>query len=70
MTRRAGAQVYLVAVNLEDRAADAAFTLSGLRSGTAVVLFEDRVVSFADGVLTDAFDAHERHVYRIEMPEG
>jgi len=65
MTRRVGSNVYLISVNLEDRAVDATFALSDMDRADAVVLFEDRVVRLESGSLKDAFAPHQRHVYRL-----
>ena len=66
-TRRVGTEVYLIAVNIEDRRMEARFALALTGAADAVVLFEDRVVRMADGVVSDLFDSYERHVYRIHQ---
>ncbi|NOY81407.1 MAG: hypothetical protein GXP31_10440 [Kiritimatiellaeota bacterium] len=63
-TRSSGTNRYLLAVNLEDRPVTTAFSVAGAKNADAVVLFEDRTVRIADGVLRDAFGPHQRRVYR------
>ncbi len=63
-TRSSGTDRYLLAVNLEDRPVDAAFSIAGAKNAEAVVLFEDRGVRIKDGVLRDAFGPYQRRVYR------
>jgi hypothetical protein len=65
-TRRVGAQLYLVAVNLENRPADAKFQIPKLDQTDAVVLFEDRTVAVQSEAIVDRFDPYARHVYRLE----
>jgi hypothetical protein len=64
--RRVGSQVYLLAVNVEDRAVTGKFRLmSDVGGRNAVVLFEDRVLGMDSDVLADEFAPFARHVYRL-----
>ncbi len=63
-SRACGSDRYLLAVNLEDRPIEAAFSIDGAKNADAVVLFEERAAKITGGVLRDAFAPHERHVYR------
>ena len=67
-TRRVGADIYLLAVNLSKRPVTAEFSLEGMRTTDALVLFEGRMTRVIDGVLTETFAPHQRHVYRIFVP--
>jgi hypothetical protein len=67
VVRRTGAQVCLVAVNLENQAVAAKFQIGGLEQATGVVLFENRNVDVKSAVFTDDFAPHARHVYRFEL---
>jgi len=65
LTRRHGGKIYLITVNIENRPATASFRLPG-GVKTAGVLFENRQLKVADGVLKDDYAPHERHVYSFE----
>ncbi len=67
-TRRVGADVYLIAVNLENRPVNARFTLPGANDSTAVVVFENKMARFEGGMLAVAFEPHQRVVYRLNIP--
>ncbi len=68
-TRRVGSEVYLIAVNSEDRPVEATFIVSGLGSREGVQLFEEQVVAFTDDSLKTQFAPHARQVYRVSLPE-
>ena len=67
-TKRVGAFVYIIAVNLEDKADNnVRFDVPGLSEKNAVVLFEDRAIEMKNGIIADNFNKHERHVYRVKL---
>jgi hypothetical protein len=68
--RRVGRQLYVLCVNVEDQPVDARLQLD-LPPGVSdtLVLFEDRMVTVKDGLLSDTFAPHQRHVYRLNLAE-
>jgi hypothetical protein len=67
-SRRVGDEIYILAVNLEDKAADVRFELDQpLDFKTCEVLFEDRMLSLQTSVLQDKFEPYQRHVYRLKI---
>jgi len=55
---------YLLAVNAKNRAEAFACSIPGL-DGTVEVLWEDRTAEVEEGMLRDAFQPYEVHVYRF-----
>ena len=68
-TRRVGSDVYLIAVNLENRPVEATFSVAGADAEEAVVLFEERMARFEKGALKTTFAPHARQVYRVTLSE-
>jgi Beta-galactosidase len=65
MVKRAGGFTYLFAVNPTRNQGNAAFTLSGLSSGTVTVLGEGRSLTMSGGGFTDNFAGYGVHLYKI-----
>lgn len=66
VVRRAGAQIYLIAVNLEPQAVSAKFQIEWFGQTEGAVMFESRTANIKSGMLADEFAPHARHVYRFE----
>ena len=69
LTKRHRGDTYLIACNVaKEPLGNVTIAipkeLAGRRS-KAEVLFEDRKVPLSNGILTDTFAGHERHVYRV-----
>ena len=70
ITRKLGDTVLVAACNIvETPLGKVTFTLpkSLPQSGTVEVLYENRTLPLEDGVLTDDFAGHTRHLYRITV---
>jgi hypothetical protein len=68
MTRKLDGKVYIIAVNIEDREADAIVKLpTEFNYASEVsVKFEGRTINVTNGGFSDKFKPFERHVYCIE----
>ena len=72
MTRRLGDSLYIISVNLENKAVESSVILPENFNGArkAEVLFEDRKVNIANARLSDNYAPHQRHVYKIDINQG
>ncbi len=68
LARRHDGALYLIAVNMERKPADARLTLPGAPDAGGVAIGEDRAVTLSAGVLSDRFEPYGVHVYRLPAP--
>jgi len=69
MTRTRDGEWYVLSCNIDAKPlAKVTYALpkSATRSGTIEVLYEDRTIPFENGVFTDNYAPHTRHIYRIK----
>ncbi len=73
LVKRRGSELFVLAVGLFDRPAQARFSLAeALRAGVAarvVVQGEERELELRDGAFADEFAPHAVHVYRLEASD-
>lgn len=68
MTRKYDGYVYVITVNLEDKAFETSVTLPiGFYEGDVEVMFENRSIKLDEGSFKDDYKAHRRHVYRVKV---
>jgi hypothetical protein len=67
MVKRLKGETTICAVGMRNRAASAAFTLTGLlrTAGSVEVLGESRTLPVRDGRFTDTFQPYDVHLYRV-----
>jgi len=66
LVKQHGGDTYVFAVEMQEEAAHATFTVAGLAGkAMAEVLGEDRTIEVTDGVFADEFAPHAVHLYRI-----
>ncbi len=67
MARRAGGATYLFAVGMRNAAADATFTVPGIKGPAEVeVLGESRTLKCTDGRFQDSFSPYAVHLYKMK----
>jgi hypothetical protein len=70
-SRRHGGHLYVFAVAMRERKADATFRVRGVpRSASVEVLYENRRIPIRDGRFADAFAPWGVHIYRIARAEA
>jgi hypothetical protein len=68
MTRKHEGYVYIISVNLENKALETTVTLPiGSYEGDVEAMFENRSIKLVDGAFKDVYQPHQRHVYRIKV---
>jgi hypothetical protein len=70
MIRVHGGSLYLFAVEMEGRRADARLAMQNVNSTEAEVLGENRQATILNGAVVDVFPKYGVHIYRIPLPIG
>jgi hypothetical protein len=65
MVKRHGGDIYVFAVNMERRAAEAKLALADVGGSRALVVGEDRTLELNAGSIADRFGAYAVHIYKI-----
>jgi isocitrate dehydrogenase len=71
IARESGGELYLFAVNYDERAkpAQATIRVASLPAGASItVVDENRTIKATQGAFTDAFEPLAVHIYRVAQP--